>query len=60
MPQGVRQTDDVDLSDNTYDGHEEGTQLKNGLGKLLDGQRGQDNFRTKPTLDKGMFPLILS
>ncbi|XP_030766218.1 epithelial discoidin domain-containing receptor 1-like [Sitophilus oryzae] len=44
-PQGVRRGSDLDLSDRTYDGAEENGQLSNGLGQLVDGQRGRDNFR---------------
>lgn len=36
---------DIDLSDKTYDGYEEGDHYVNGLGQLVDGQRGKDNFR---------------
>lgn len=45
MPQGVRRGPELDLSDRTYDGREEGGQLTHGLGQLVDGQKGQDNFR---------------
>lgn len=37
---------EIDLSDQTYDGREEGDRLVGGLGQLVDGQRGTDNFRT--------------
>lgn len=37
---------EIDLSDKTYDGHEEGDRYVNGLGQLADGQKGKDNFRT--------------
>lgn len=37
---------EIDLSDKTFDGLEEGDRFVNGLGQLVDGQRGQDNFRT--------------
>lgn len=36
----------MDLSDQTYDGRDEGDRLVGGLGQLVDGQRGTDNFRT--------------
>jgi discoidin domain receptor family member 2 len=37
---------EVDLSDKTYDGVEEGDRLVGGLGQLVDGQKGTDNFRS--------------
>ncbi|XP_063215525.1 discoidin domain-containing receptor tyrosine kinase B [Bacillus rossius redtenbacheri] len=45
MPQGVQRGADIDLSDRTYDGREEAGHLSGGLGQLVDGRRGQDNFR---------------
>lgn len=36
---------EIDLSDKTYDGQEEADRFVNGLGQLVDGQRGKDNFR---------------
>ncbi|KRG03097.1 discoidin domain-containing receptor 2 isoform X2 [Drosophila mojavensis] len=45
IPKGVQRGMEIDLSDKTYDGHEEGDRLVNGLGQLVDGQRGKDNFR---------------
>lgn len=49
MPQGVKRGTELDLSDRTYDGREEGGQLSHGLGQLVDGQKGQDNFRADLT-----------
>ncbi|XP_012279165.1 discoidin domain-containing receptor 2 [Orussus abietinus] len=46
MPQGVQRGSEIDLSDRTYDGREEGGQLVGGLGQLVDGQKGPDNFRS--------------
>lgn len=37
---------EVDLSDKTYDGYEQGDRFVDGLGQLVDGQKGKDNFRT--------------
>ncbi|XP_071640994.1 discoidin domain-containing receptor 2 [Temnothorax longispinosus] len=45
MPQGIKRGSEVDLSDRTYDGREEAGYLSGGLGQLVDGQRGSDNFR---------------
>ncbi|KAI4489613.1 hypothetical protein M0802_010974 [Mischocyttarus mexicanus] len=45
MPQGIKRGSEVDLSDRTYDGNEEGGYLSGGLGQLVDGQKGPDNFR---------------
>lgn len=45
MPQGIKRGSEVDLSDRTYDGHEEAGRLSRGLGQLVDGQKGTDNFR---------------
>jgi hypothetical protein len=36
----------LDLSDKTFDGYEEGDHLVGGLGQLVDGQKGTDNFRS--------------
>ncbi|KAL1117273.1 hypothetical protein AAG570_004599, partial [Ranatra chinensis] len=47
MPQGERRAaDGSDLSDRSYDGAEEGGWLNGGLGQLVDGHIGQDNFLT--------------
>lgn len=46
IPKGVQRGLEVDLSDQTYDGRDEGDRLVGGLGQLVDGQRGTDNFRT--------------
>lgn len=35
----------MDLTDRTYDGREEGGHLSRGLGQLVDGRKGADNFR---------------
>ncbi|XP_043654375.1 discoidin domain-containing receptor 2-like [Drosophila teissieri] len=45
IPKGMQRGMDIDLSDKTYDGYEEGDHFVNGLGQLVDGQRGKDNFR---------------
>ncbi|XP_049531492.1 discoidin domain-containing receptor tyrosine kinase B isoform X1 [Anopheles darlingi] len=45
IPKGVIRGVEVDLSDRTYDGEEEGDRLVHGLGQLVDGQKGADNFR---------------
>lgn len=46
IPKGVQRGLEIDLSDQTYDGHDENDKLVDGLGQLVDGQRGTDNFRT--------------
>ncbi|XP_011176649.1 discoidin domain-containing receptor 2 isoform X2 [Zeugodacus cucurbitae] len=46
IPKGVQRGMEIDLSDKTYDGHEEGDRYVSGLGQLVDGQKGKDNFRT--------------
>lgn len=45
IPQGIQRGSEVDLTDRTYDGQEDGGYLSGGLGQLVDGQRGSDNFR---------------
>jgi discoidin domain receptor family protein 2 len=45
VPQGLHRGPELDLTDRTYDGREEGGHLSRGLGQLVDGQKGQDNFR---------------
>lgn len=37
---------DIELADEVYDGQEDGDRLIGGLGQLVDGQRGTDNYRT--------------
>lgn len=46
IPIGVQRGLDIDLADEVYDGHEDGDRLVGGLGQLVDGQRGTDNYRT--------------
>ncbi|XP_067620630.1 discoidin domain-containing receptor 2-like [Eurosta solidaginis] len=46
IPKGIQRGIEIDLSDKTYDGHEEGDRYVDGLGQLVDGQKGKDNFRT--------------
>ena len=46
VPKGVQRRTEVDLSDKTYDGVEEGDRMVAGLGQLVDGQKGTDNFRS--------------
>ncbi|KAI8038185.1 hypothetical protein M5D96_008874 [Drosophila gunungcola] len=46
IPKGVQRGMEVDLSDKTYDGNEQGDRYVEGLGQLVDGQKGKDNFRT--------------
>lgn len=46
IPKGVQRGNEVELSDRTYDGEDEGDRLVNGLGQLVDGQKGVDNFRS--------------
>ena len=45
MPQGIQRGSEVDLTDRTYDGQEDSGYLSGGLGQLVDGQKGPDNFR---------------
>nr|CAI5864945.1 unnamed protein product [Callosobruchus analis] len=44
MPQGVKVSSDLDFTDRTYDGVEEMNYLSDGLGQLVDGKKGKDNF----------------
>lgn len=53
MPQGVNRGGEIDLTDRCYDGIEESNRLKGGLGQLLDGKKGADNFRADNGLGKG-------
>lgn len=46
VPRGVQRGLDIDLADEVYDGREDGDRLVGGLGQLVDGQRGTDNYRT--------------
>jgi len=46
IPKGVQRGLEVDLSDQTYDGQDESDRLVGGLGQLVDGQKGTDNFRS--------------
>lgn len=46
IPKGVQRGPEIDLSDQSYDGTVDGDRLVNGMGQLVDGQRGNDNFRS--------------
>lgn len=46
MPQGDRRGAEVDLFDFTYDGIFYENHLSNGMGQLIDGETGGDNFRS--------------
>jgi hypothetical protein len=46
IPKGVQRGNEVELIDKTYDGDDEGDRLVSGLGQLVDGQKGMDNFRS--------------
>lgn len=45
VPQGDQRGAEIDLSDKVYDGREEAGHLIGGLGQLVDGQKGLDNYR---------------
>ncbi|VEN62965.1 unnamed protein product [Callosobruchus maculatus] len=45
MPQGDKRGGNWEFYDFTYDGHWDGEKLKYGLGQLVDGQRGPDDFK---------------
>lgn len=61
IPKGVQRGIEVDLSDKTYDGREESNVLVGGLGQLVDGQKGTDNFRSDiHGFGKGKFTYIYS
>ena len=49
MRQGDRRGAEVDLYDFSYDGDISDSYLSNGLGQLIDGEEGRDNFRLDPT-----------
>lgn len=49
IPKGVQRGIEIDLSDQSYDGQDEGDRLVGGLGQLTDGLRGNDNFRSDVT-----------
>lgn len=53
IPKGVQRGVEVDLSDQTYDGRDTGDRLVGGLGQLVDGQLGIDNFRSDRGHGKG-------
>lgn len=53
IPKGVQRGVEVDLSDQTYDGRDAGDRLVGGLGQLVDGQLGIDNFRSDRGHGKG-------
>ena len=60
IPKGVQRGLEVDLSDQTYDGVDDGNRLIGGLGQLVDGQRGTDNFRYDiHGFGKGIFAALL-
>lgn len=45
IPKNIQRGNDIEHSDKTYDGDDEGDRMVNGLGQLVDGQKGTDNFR---------------
>ena len=47
IPQGMVRGSTLELMDHTFDGHEDSLSgdLRNGLGQLVDGRYGGDNFR---------------
>lgn len=49
---------EIDLSDKSYDGHEEDERFVEGLGQLVDGQKGKDNFRLDQGFGKGKYTKI--
>lgn len=53
IPKGTPRGIEIDLSDKSYDGHEEDERYVEGLGQLVDGQKGKDNFRLDQGFGKG-------
>lgn len=53
IPKGTPRGIEIDLSDKSYDGHEEDDRYVEGLGQLVDGQKGKDNFRLDQGFGKG-------
>uniref|UniRef100_A0A1B0FIZ0 Discoidin domain-containing protein n=1 Tax=Glossina morsitans morsitans TaxID=37546 RepID=A0A1B0FIZ0_GLOMM len=53
IPKGVQRGIEIDLSDKSYDGHEDDERYVEGLGQLVDGQKGKDNFRLDQGFGKG-------
>ncbi|KAK9877948.1 hypothetical protein WA026_020169 [Henosepilachna vigintioctopunctata] len=47
MPQGDKRGYNWEFYDFAYDGHWEGDHLRDGLGQLVDGKFGQDDFKTE-------------
>jgi discoidin domain receptor family protein 2 len=45
MPQGSKRGDNWNFYDHTYDGFWDANHLRNGLGQLIDGRGGPDNFK---------------
>lgn len=45
IPQGSKRGENWNFYDQTYDGTWEGGILRNGLGQLVDGRGGPDNFK---------------
>ncbi|CAG7819663.1 unnamed protein product [Allacma fusca] len=45
MPQGSKRGENWNFYDHTYDGFWDGNYLRNGLGQLIDGRGGPDNFK---------------
>lgn len=46
MPQGDKRGANWEFYDFSYDGHWDGDELKHGLGQLIDGKFGHDDFKT--------------
>lgn len=53
------QSPEPELSDSSYDGNRTSSRLTGGLGRLVDGQYGADNFRLDIGYGKGNFKSII-
>lgn len=58
IPKGVPRGMEMDLSDKTFDGQDDGDRLVDGLGQLVDGQKGKDNFRADKGKNNFLFLLL--
>ena len=60
IPEDTSREPDQDLSDSSYDGIRRDGELADGLGQLVDGEVGGDNFKLDIGYGKGEYAVLLA
>jgi hypothetical protein len=60
IPEDTSREPDQDLSDSSYDGIRRDGELVDGLGQLVDGEVGGDNFKLDIGYGKGEYAVLLA